>query len=424
MRVIWSTELTDRHFDNYTIVSSVQELRALFEQEGNAEILIVHNLIGIKDAVVVYELAKLRDKVDVFAYVSEQPVPAVKSSLIGLGAKIFEDEFYFDSDEDLDALVEAASTYYDDSGESFSIVRSFVNSEVGVSGVLTPMQIEQINEAINSLEVALSDAETKLQSVNSFYLDFIVKVKSTLDAINFENNNLKVQLQELVNHRENTQSVRTTMATSMFYPSVPYTGTSKVLYIREVGNCRYLTSFLMAYMYHLNMVKNANAKLVILIPRATPALAKKYSDKFNKFTFIGDETKDSQGVADFYKRDKIVTNTPHKSVIHSILTSDCPYIIILDRLYRDSDFILDNRTSNVKKIYAVSGISDVSRYNLNLSTCIFPIVQVSGALMYIPHISNFLQTGQTVDSKYAKYMQSSVCLEGFATLDKLLLGGA
>jgi hypothetical protein len=274
----------------------------------------------------------------------------------------------------------------------------------GDTKVNTPIYIKQVNAALNELseytvhqDMVIKDfADTALDTFNkaSLLINNMQKTKKDLE------DKLRIMQDSISAKAGVPQTPKEKLNQAIFFPSYQFMGAAKVLLVRELSPCRYLTSYIMGFKNYINLVQNRRVKLIICYAKSS-GISKKYND----FTSI---TSESKGKKELYTSDMIATNTPNNDVMNELMHQKDEIIIVVDRLYGSQPILKKN---NVTTINAVSGLSDLSRYNVKPQDCIFTITRHQDNFYCIPHMKGYPLDG---DTRRAQYMQ--VCQESYEKL--------
>lgn len=396
MNVIVSNTLRDS-YKNYKVVSRLADVVAL----DGVSCLILHSFTE-EDFEVGITLSELAKKgVKRFAYVSENISLVVKMLISGLDGLIEDADFYFESEEDLDALLDDFfSSKGNDSDLSATteiiteFLKGFANND---DKVKSPVFLEQVNDAVNALVVTNTENEVAIRDMSKATVDTFRHVSSTINAMEEQRNLLEEQLasfeQSLQNQTRST--VRVDSGTVWVFPTYNYMGKSKILYIREYAPCRYLTSFVLAYANYVNYNLAKKCKVVFIHARGQ-GVSKRYSQGFTCIT------QESEGNKSLYTNPVIATNNPKKCVMDELTHTGEPLIIIVDRLYGSDSIISGQR---ITRLNAVSGVSDLKRFNLNVEETLFPIIKVPNSFGTISHMMKYPHDERTRLSKYYETMK-------------------
>lgn len=411
MKIVISSELTIS-YNNYVIKNSIASLAEV--PVADIECIVMHKLTGVSPIDINIKLADLVDKgFTNFVYVCEELVSSTQAIILGCGGRVYTDEFYLESDEDLDSLFETALTVTDSRTSlaegSISILKDFFTAiQNGDGKVRSPIFVEQAIEALDLFALEYYERGNQLQDVSESSVQTFLQVREIFNSFKKHSAELKRQLDNL--QKTKTESDRPSFG-AKFYPRVRYVGSNRVLYIHELSHCPFLTTFMMAYARYLRTAKNIKSKLVFLV-QSNPQVYKKYSS----MATVGEANWQDK---DILNNDIIAISAPYKRVVEEVLRGT-PYVIIIDRLYRGDPF-LEANTDRVKMLYAVSGYSDVTRYNLNISRCIFPINGYGNSFINIPYMDAVAKPNTREDIKQSNY--NKTCLKMYEELDKLFIEG-
>lgn len=396
MNVIVSNTLRDS-YKNYKVVSKLSDAVTL----DGVSCLILHSFTE-EDFEVGITLSELAKKgVKRFAYVSEDISLVVKMLISGLDGLIEDADFYFENEEDLDALLDDFFSSKDNNSDLSAtteiiteFLKGFANND---DKVKSPVFLEQVNDAVNALVVTNTENEVAIRDMSKATVDTFRHVSSTINAMEEQRNLLEEQLasfeQSLQNQTRST--VRVDSGTVWVFPTYNYMGKSKILYIREYAPCRYLTSFVLAYANYVNYNLAKKCKVVFIHARGQ-GVSKRYSQGFTCIT------QESEGNKSLYTNPIIATNNPKKCVMDELTHTGEPLIIIVDRLYGGDSIISGQR---ITRLNAVSGVSDLKRFNLSVEETLFPIIKVPNSFGTISHMMKYPHDERTRLSKYYETMK-------------------
>ena len=396
MKVIVSNKLRDS-YKEYKVVPKLSDVMSL---EGVT--CLVLNTLEEEDFDVGITLAELAKRgVKRFAYISNTISLVVKMLISGLDGLIEDADFYFECEDDLDALLDDFFSQRDEDSDLNAnteiiteFLKGFANND---DKIKTPVFLEQVNSAVNSLMVTNNENEVVIRDMSKATVATFRHVSSTLKAMEEQKNTLEEKLAsfEVSLQSQSRTRVPVDSGAAWVFPTYNYMGKSKILYVREYSPCRYLTSFVLAYANYVNCNLSKKCKVVFIHGRGQGIL-KKYS---NGFTCI---TQESEGNKSLYTNSVIATNNPRKSVMDDLTHTGEPLIIIVDRLYGSDSIISGQR---ITRINAVSGLSDLKRFNLAIEDTLFPIISVGGSFGKISHLMKYPQDERTRISKYFETMK-------------------
>lgn len=403
MRVIVSTELED-NYSNFVVVDNFKRVREL----SGVTTLIIHKYAENDFDAGVFISEFYNNGISQFLYINEKPSATMKLVLEGVSGKIYDDVFYFEDEEELMYLVEdEADSDGEESTEltvsNIQVIRGFIQSYIrGEERIKAPLYLEQVNQAINELTTLTEVKNTQLTTMGKSAISVFEKASTIITNMDKQRQLLERQLKEL--EELSPQQPKPSFGGNiLFFPSYKYIGTARVLLIREVAPCRYLTSFILAYEHYLHYELNKRVKLIFVHQKGAGV-----SKRYDSFTAI---TQESMNMTSLYDAEIIATNNPKSNVWKEIFSKQCDVFIIVDRLYGSQDIV----TGRVSKINAVSGISDLNRFKIQKGSCIFPVTKQDDCFFSIPTIKSYPQ-GQ--DVRLAAYGQ--ICKDKYQKLDDYL----
>lgn len=407
LRVIVSKTVSDI-FNNFVVVQSLREVRNL----KGVTTLIIHTYEedDFKAGITISDFYK--SGITQFVYISEKPSFTLRMVLNGLNGYFFEDEFYLEDEEELLCLLDELGMESDSEGNelvatsSIQIVHGFIDAFVrGEEKVKLPMYLDQVNQAINELSTITQKQELQLNAMGNSALEVFERASTIIKNMEEQRRNIEKQLDELINTQNSAMSSKQSFGNSVtFFQPYQYLGNDKVLLIRELTPCRYLTSFLLGYVHHLHYIKNKRVKLVFVHQKGV-GLATIY----DAFASITQET---INVASIYDEEVIATNSPKKEVMKEIFSKHCDVTIIVDRLYGKDDIVSGRVTA---KLNAVSGKGDLDKFKVKAEDCIFSVTSQPNQFCVLPTIKQF---PNELDARYAAYAQA--CGETYTKLDNKL----
>lgn len=405
MRVIVSKTLQD-NYQNFVVVDNFKKVRSL----KGVTLLVIHTFDDDAFNFGVFLSEFKKNGVENIIYINEKPIESVKNTVLGVKGKYFEDEFYFEDEEELLALVEECGEDVEEEGSSLAVVstdiiKDFIDRfQSGDSAIKAPVYLEQVREAVNELSVITQQQQTQLLAMGSTAMETFERASMIIQNLAKQKKAIEDSLKTLEESRPAMSTKSSMQGSIIFYPTYKYTGSARVLVIREYSPCRFLTSFVLAYEHYLHYSKNKKVKLVFVHQKGQ-GVARKYTE----FTSI---TQESMILDSLYDSEIIATNNPKKDVLKKILSKPADIFIFVDRLYGQQDIV----SGRCVKVNAVSGQSDLKRYGIEKKNTIFSVSKVDDALFTIPNIKNY-PVGKDIRS--AAYMQ--ICSkEMFTKLDAML----
>lgn len=408
MRVIVSNYLKD-NFKGYTVVGTFKEIRAL----QDVQCLIIHRYTESDFEAGMFLSEFHKNGIHNFVYISANPSTTLKMMLNGMNGTILEDEFYFDDEEELNAVLEDIGL--EDTSETelissnASIISDFIKAFAnGDEKIKSPVYIEQVNNALTELTEMTNQQQLLIKDMGTTAVSTFERASSLISSMAEQRRLLQKQLDELeeTHNSSISNSPRNKFGGGgiSFFPSFKYVGSAKVLLVRELSPCRYLTSFLLGYNHHVHFELNKRVKLIFIHQKGAGVSAK-YSGICTSIT------QESMQDDSLYDAPIVATNNPKQEVLKELTHKNDEVIIVVDRLYGSQDIM----NTRVVKINAVSGCTDLNRFKVQPKDCIFSTSAHPQNLLCIPHIKNY---PADADTRYAIY--SRTCKDNYIILDKLL----
>lgn len=407
MKVIVSTTLEDS-FINFKVVKSIKDAMAI----DGVDTLILHTFAD-QDFEAGILLAKFHKMgVSEVVYINNDPHMIIKMVVQGVKGYIVTDEFYLDDEDELVECLKDLGINKENQETSLALVSAKVVKEFieafarGEDKINTPAYLAQVNQAIDELSDLTYKQELQINKMGSSAIEIFEKASGMIKQLS--SNTMELQSRLAALQESNEESASKAMVSSVsFFPTVRYMGTNKLLLIRELSPCRYLTSFILGYFHHLKYGLNRRVKLVFVVQKGQRVLTK-YTTNEDFYAI----TQDSMQVKSLYDGEIIVTNSPKNEVMKEIFSKNRDVLIVVDRLYSKTD-IVDGR---VIRVNAVSGNSDVDRFKIKPEDTIFSTATNFENCFYcIPTVKQY---AMEKDLRFAQYEQ--LCGDVYTKMDKLI----
>ena len=190
-------------------------------------------------------------------------------------------------------------------------------------------------------------------------IDVFYTASEALRSIAKKRDDLEVQLNKLkksIMEESDSTSQKAPLANNIqYFTQVNYMRTPKLLLVRELTPCRYLTTFLLMYSNYLHYSLNKRVKYVILHQSSFSEFNRYANGNFGR---IGMET---MGTTSIYDKDMLTVSAPFKAVLNKIFDSQVDIFIFLDRMYQNKEMVGGKRTL----LNAVGGLSNIKAFGLN-----------------------------------------------------------
>lgn len=398
-------------FRNFMVTDSLEKAK---DMKG-IETVIINSFVEKEFNAGIY-ISNLRENgIETFIYINSSPSTTIRLIISGLKGYFFNDEFYFEDEEELLALIDdikdnsfnlASNEETSLASPAITVVSDFIEAFVrGDKVIKAPLYLERVKDAIIELENITHQQELQITAMGNSAIEIFKKASEIIKGMDMQRQLIERQLAELENtEKNNLANARSMMSNSVtYFPPYSHMGNAKILLFREYSPARYLTTFAIAYTRYLKYVTNKRVKLVFVIQRGNQ-LIRKYSDFMNI-------TQESCSIESLYDGEFIVTNAPKKEIMKKLCDrSGLDYVIVVDRMYGTSDICTGR---GIYRVNVASSRGDVARYNLKPEETIFSVTSQQKQLFAIPTIKQF---PLNQDARMAVYMQ--VFREKFEALDK------
>jgi len=362
MRVIISTTLKD-NYSNFVVVKDFKSVEGL----SNVSLLVLHEFEEEDFNVGIYINKLHKGGIDKFLYICPNPRESVKSALVGVRGKVYTDDFYYTDEEELLALeseFDYEETGLSTAGDCTKIIKDFlIRFNKGDETINAPAYIDQVNYALADLSSTVNEQHEIIMSMGNTALETYSKANALLSNMAKRRKELEEKLDAIAENQSLVTTAKHEFSSNiLFFPTTNYKGSAKVLLIRELSPCRYLTSFILAYEHYLHYEKNKRAKLIFVHQKG-----KGVGERYDDYCKI---TQESMHMESLYNTEIVATNNPKTDVMSKLLSGDFEVAIVVDRLYGANDIV----AGRVTKLTAVSGVSDVARFKASMDKTIVSTV--------------------------------------------------
>lgn len=370
---------------NWVIVRSLQDVIGLV---GNVENLVYHKSKESSSEKIrlLSEVYSSRTNCKIIYICNKDKVDNAIRMLVtgGLNGKYIDDEFFLESERELNTLISDLSVIVDSTELASShVLLDFFNRYLGEgsSGIskgylqVVKNAAIEMTESYHSKSLEILEMSESAAEVFSHSVDLISQMREQQESLEKDISNLKEKRNEL-----DHMNSRPMMGSSvMFYPTVSYLKNKNIIRIKDIGRCQYLTSFMFGFREYLEKIKNIRPKLIIV-----ESFGMLLEDRYKSYKWVTSSNKNDS--RNFY--DKIVfTNCP-TSIIISKLLDDTDYdtFIVLDRTLNYKNNVINSRGI---ELYSVVGESTITKYKLPRERCFSSVNKISKTMFTIPYFSDY-----------------------------------
>lgn len=372
--------------------------------------LIFHSTAD-SDLETILALRNIKGVIPKVIYINKNINPLYYCIFTGLNADIYDtEESLMDS-----SVIEYMIDNYKNTG--FTIKSPSTDVETLAKGIatLSSTNIESLQKLISNdfwvktLNTAVSNVDSAISrasEININIVDMLVETSKLVESLEMSNESTVQELEKLKEILAEVTKKEKPNTPFIFHTyRVPAT-IKKVLYIKAFGNCRYLNSFFLAYQHYLKMSKQYSSKVLLVLPKL-----KQYMKRYNEIPRLA---RDSVNMINFRGSDFFITFEPQKMVMDEFFNQQgVDVFIVIDLMM--GDHLLEGHM--VKTLYALSGVSDLKRFNVRPQDAIMSIVSHPESIR-IPHIQGYSEANEVT----RRNMYSTRCAEMFARLDKYTIG--
>lgn len=402
----------------YSNFRSVQTLQNIEWTEVDA---LIFNSSKDTDVDTILELTRACNNVKKIIYINKQINSLFYGFFAGAGGDIYDDESLLEDEESLQFLVDD----YKETGmaikppnDAFDTISKFI-ANVSKSKAENLEKLVRDSNILQNLKMSMENVETALvrtDKVNVGMVEMFNKTSEIIDNLQEGQEKTSIEIEKLSQAIENIESKNIGgRSMNLFdFPTFQVPNTiPRVLYVKVYSPCIFLNSFLLAYQHYLTMQKQKATKFLVCVPKL-----KQYIKKYEQFTRLATETINQRGIQN---NNIFVTHEPKSQVLNAFFNMKSDIYIVVDMMFGDNLIA----GAKVVQYNAVTGLSDIKRYNLQAKNCIMPLTGFSNSLV-IPRISQYNMI-KTADGKqvYTNDMQKKTkyfdaCAEKYKVLDVAL----
>ena len=389
----------------------VKTLKEACEVVGNVDCLIYHKSNESKESKVDY-LTRMRDKVSKsFVYIrnKESVDNAVQITVMGMGGRYFDDEFFLESSEELQRLISSLDevTAIAELG-GVSVLSDFFNRYLknGSSG-FNEGYLTVVKEAVSGMISEYKAKDLELLQLSETATEIFASSANIISKVESESARLKGMVSNLEKARDKMRfanPVVSNVPSVLFFPTVSYVKERSILRVKEIGICTYLMSFMLGYRVFLERLKYVRPKLIVLCQ-----VGSQFEVMYKDFNWI---TQQTQNIAKNYEGNVVFTNFPTREVLFKLL-DDTEYdtFVVLDRTKSSKNHLLNCKGGSVR--YCVSAERLMKENSIKESSC-FSLKKIKGTLFSIPVFENY---PKEYDQRERLYLKE--CLKSYEALYSL-----
>lgn len=358
---------------------------------GRIDCLVYHKSDESSEDKIMY-LNRLKNRVENFIYVcNERDTDVmVKMVITGLNGKYFDDEFFIESSNELYNLVNSLDevTEVAELG-GVSVLSDFLNRYLkNGSSNFSPKYLVAVKEAVQCLMSEYNQKNLEILQMSENATELFSNTAEVLSAMKKEHGEMKKVITKLEQDVKKSSMIAPVVTQDegkrrgpslLFFPQVSYMKERRIIRIKEIGDFRYLTSFVLGLRIYLETIKNVRPKLIIIEP-----VGDMLESKYSEYSWVTQsKVKDRK----YYYNSIVFTNCPNKEVLFTLLDDiDYDTFIVVDRTKSSKTHVLNSKGS---LFYAVSGKSSVDRFSIPVKNCISCINEIKGSVCTVKYYPDY-----------------------------------
>lgn len=369
-----------RNYHEFTWINSLQNI-----DWSTVDVLVYHSS---KDTEVdtILELSRAGESVEKIIYINQNINSLYYGLFTGLDADIYDEESYLEDDETLGFLV----SEYKETGMTVKSANTDVETIAKLLETISTETPESLAKKINnpmwmkSLESSIKNVETALvrtDDANVNMVEMFNKTSEIIDTLQQGQTRTTEEIEKLSRYLKEIEERATNRGggTLFVYPTFTVSNTvSRVLHVRVFSPCKFLFSFLSAYQDYLKMNKQINTKMLVAAPKLQQFI-KKYEGP--EFCRLAPDTINIRGIE---QNNLFVTFEPKNQILSKFFDMRADLYIVLDLMYGEPLV----KGAKVVTLNAISGLSDMKRWNLKGPDCIISNGGLSSNIV-IPTLSGY-----------------------------------
>lgn len=422
MRLLVSTE--KYNYDGYKVVSSLKNI-----DFAKYDTVIYNNSTDEKFETILL-LTKANEFINKIIYINEDINGLYYGFFSGLDADIYNDITLIQDRDTLEYIVDnykSTGMTIKKATDDVETLSKFVdsvskeNAETLDKLIRNALWIKSLESSVNNVENALvrtNQSNTSMVEMFSKAAEIITDLQESYEKTNSDIEKLRLEIEQKAVLQE---PVEKNQSSAFFYSTYKVPNTiPKVLYIRVYSPCKYLNNFIMAYQHYLRMERPSTSgqPFTSKVLLAAPKL-KQFLKKYEAIPRLAPETISTinlGSVGDFF-----VTFEPKPIVLNAFFDMRADLYIVIDMMYGDNLIA----GAKVIPLNAITGVSDIARFNLKPQDTIMSFNGVSNSII-IPYIREYNSKTVTESKKRNLYYETCKGVDdkgtakAYTRLDKLL----
>ena len=280
----------------------------------------------------------------------------IEMSIIGSGGYYIEDEFFLESDDLLESLINGGGSNQLMEIGGVGVLKDFVDRYLqGTDSQIPKGYLQALKSSVAQISDDYKRKSEQLIVLSEKATSVIEDSSLGLQEQERERERLAGLLQEIQENLEETKTP-TRGSNVAFFPRVSFVKEKDIVRIKDIGRTPYLFSFAYGFLKYVDKVLNKRPKLIVIEP-----VGANYENHYSEFNWV---TSENHGDRSKYFADVSFTNYPTTQVLTSFIEdSSKDFFIIVDRTTTSPEHILNTRKTRSVH-YAVTGNSVIESLKL------------------------------------------------------------
>lgn len=377
---------TTNSYSDWVVVRNLSDVNEIV---GNIDYLVYHKSKESPEGKI-KALSKIgRDRTDckiIYVCCKEKVDNAIKMLVTGgLNGKYVDDEFFLESEQELNNMVSDLHNIVTSTELSCSsVLNDFFNRYLseGAKGVskgylkVVKNAALEMSESYYEKNKEILEMSESAAEIFSSSVDIISQMREQTSSLEKDLRTLKDKNSMLDAFSMNNSSVNSSI---LYYPKVKYMKSKLIFRFKDLGRTPFLVSFLFGFREFLDRIKSVRPKMIVI-----EGNGKLLEDRYKDYNWVTNTNKTDN--RHFYNN-IVFTNCPTSMVLSKLL-DDNSYdtFIILDRTINYKENVLDCKGTN---LFVVNGKSQIDENKLQKNNCISSIKYIEGALVNIPYFEDY-----------------------------------
>ena len=400
---------TTKVYDDWIVVRALKDVSSIV---GNIDYLVYHKSNELSETKIKYlsDIYKSQTGCKIIYICKKESADNAIRMLVtgGLKGKYIDDEFFLESNKELNTLITNLSTIVENTElSSTTVLNDFFNRYIseGNTGI-SRGYLQVVKNAAIEMSDSYHRKSLEMLKMSESAAEIFSNSVSIIEQIKAQKESLEDDLRTLKNKASEANAIRQVQSTSVvFYPRISYLKNKRVIRIKDICHSSYAVSFVMGFREYLDKIKGLKPKLVIIEPNGTI-----FQDRYKEFNWV--TTGNKNDLRNFYGN-VVFTNTPTTLIMNRLFDdTEFDTIVALDRTVNYRDNIINCKGDC---FYIVNGKASVKNLNLGKLKFLSVAKEVEGSIGTIPFFNDY---PRREDQRINKYLKECSTIYELLTIQK------